>query len=158
MQNVNFHRRGHFARDCNAKLMEYQSDEAKIARHEVDEDNTFLVMITEENYGSNQLLDSSCSSSKNAAKTRSEQNVMVTVRDGVQDSDEWYLDSGCSTHMTGRKDLFVKINQATKNKVKFTDDTTLAADGVSDVFIMKRDSGPSLITYVLYIPELNVIS
>ncbi|XP_058731653.1 uncharacterized protein LOC131603368 [Vicia villosa] len=119
----------------------------------------------EENCGTNKLLDSSnrsyklldnnCNSSKNAAETRSEQNVMVTFQDGVQGSDEWYLDYGFSTHMTGRKDWFVKINQATKNEVKFADDTTLAVDGVGDVLIIRRDGGHSLIRDVLYIFEIK---
>lgn len=61
------------------------------------------------------------------------------------------MDSGCSTHMMGRKDWFVKTNRAMKNKVKFTDDTTLADDGIDDVLIMRRDDGHSLIKYVLYI-------
>ena len=55
-------------------------------------------------------------------------------------------------HMISRKDLFVKINQATKNRVKFADDTTLADDIVGDVLIMKKDGSHSLIKYVLYIP------
>ena len=49
----NCHRLGHFARDYNVKSRENQSDEAKVARQEVDDDNTLLVMITEENYGNN---------------------------------------------------------------------------------------------------------
>jgi hypothetical protein len=32
-----------------------------------------------------------------------------------------------------------------KNKVKFTDDTTLAADGIRDGLIMRRNNGYSLI-------------
>ncbi|XP_058732918.1 uncharacterized protein LOC131604499 [Vicia villosa] len=49
----------------------------------------------------------------------------------------------------------VKINRATKNKVKFAEDTTLEADGVSDVLIMKRDCGHSLIKDVLFIPGIK---
>ena len=51
--------------------------------------------------------------------------------------------------MRDRKGWFVKINQATENKVKFADDTTLAADGINDV--LKRDGGHSLIKYVFYV-------
>ncbi|XP_050916184.1 uncharacterized protein LOC127131298 [Lathyrus oleraceus] len=80
---------------------------------------------------------------------------IVTVRDGVQGSDEWYLGSGCSTHMTGRKDWFVKINQVTRSRVRFADKTTLAADGVGDVLIMRKDGGNSLIKDVLYIPGIK---
>ena len=49
----------------------------------------------------------------------------------------------------------MRINQATKNRVRFADDTTLAADGVGDVLIMKKDVSHSLIKYVLYIPGIR---
>lgn len=65
------------------------------------------------------------------------------------------MDSWCSTHMTGRKDLFVKIKCAMKNKVQFTDDTTLAVDEISVVLIMRRDDVHSLIKEVLYISGIK---
>lgn len=65
------------------------------------------------------------------------------------------MDSGCSTHITGKKDWFVKINCAMKNKVKFADDIILAAGGIGDVLIMRRDGGYSLIKDVLYIPGIK---
>ena len=103
---------GHFVKECNVKSKENQGDEAKVARQEVDDDNTLLVMIIEENYGMEKLLDnnssncqklgSSVCSAENYAKTHSERNTMVTIRDGTQGSSDWYLNSGCSMHMTGR--------------------------------------------------------
>ncbi|XP_073225527.1 uncharacterized protein [Cicer arietinum] len=156
---------GHFARECRAKPRENYADEAKVARQDVDYDNTVLVMIMEENYDIKEVLDNNCDkrklfdnnycSAEKTAKTHSEKSAMVTVQDGVQGRNEWYLDSGCSTHMTGRKDWFVKINQATRSRVKFADDTTLATDGVGDVLIMRRDGGHSLIKDVLYIPGIK---
>lgn len=70
------------------------------------------------------------------------------------------MDSGCSTHMRGRKDWFVKINRAMKNKVKFMDDTTLMVDDISDILIMGRDGGHYFIKDVLYILGIkcNLIS
>lgn len=56
----------------------------------------------------------------------------------------------CPTHMTGRKDLFVKINQAMKNKVKIANASTLAAEEIGDVSIKQRNGHP-LIKDVLYI-------
>nr|XP_004509502.1 uncharacterized protein LOC101510098 [Cicer arietinum] len=134
---------GHFARECRAKPRENHTDEAKVARQDVDYDNTVLVMIMKENYVIKEVLDNNCDkrklmdnnycSAEKSAKTHSKKSAMVTVRDGVQGRNEWYLDSGCSTHMTGRKDWFIKINQATRSRVKFADDTTLAADGIGDI-------------------------
>lgn len=42
-----------------------------------------------------------------------------------------------------------------KNKVKFADDTTLAAEGISDVSIKRMDDGYSLINDVLYTPGIK---
>ncbi|XP_050888925.1 uncharacterized protein LOC127094097 [Lathyrus oleraceus] len=156
---------GHFTNSCRGKSNENHNNEVKVAREEVDDEDTLLVMITEGSYGitdvpgssyrSESLRDSSCIVPENSEKMHSDQNVLVTVRDGVQGRDEWYLDSGCSTHMTGRKDWFVQINQAAKSKVKFADDTTLSAEGVGDVLIGKRNGGHSRIKHVLYIPGIK---
>ncbi|XP_050898040.1 uncharacterized protein LOC127104946 [Lathyrus oleraceus] len=156
---------GHFANSCRGKSNENHNNEAKVAREEVDDEDTLLVMITEGSYGitdvlgssysSDSLRDSSCTVPENSEKIHSDRNALVTVRDGVQGRDEWYLDSGCSTYMTGRKDWFVQINQAAKSKVKFADDTTLSAEGVGDVLIRKRNGGHSKIKDVLYIPGIK---
>ncbi|XP_050914577.1 uncharacterized protein LOC127129435 [Lathyrus oleraceus] len=140
---------------------------AKVVREEVDDEDTLLVMITEESYGitdvpgsnysSDSLRDSGCTVLENSKKTHSDRSALVTVRDGVQGRDEWYLDSGCSTYMTGRKDWFVQINQAAKSKVKFADNTTLSVEGVGDVLIRKRNGGHSRIKDVLYIPGIKCI-
>ncbi|XP_050890817.1 uncharacterized protein LOC127096266 [Lathyrus oleraceus] len=105
---------GHFANSCRGKSNENHNNEAKVAREEVDDEDTLLVMITEESYGitdvpgsnysSDSLRDSSCTVPENSEKPHSDRSALVTVRDGVQGRDEWYLDSGCSIHMTGRKD------------------------------------------------------
>lgn len=47
-----------------------------------------------------------------------------------------------------------------KNKVKFSDDTTLETEGVNDVSIERRDAKQYLINDVLYIPgiKFNLLS
>ena len=64
---------------------------------------------------------------------------MVTTREEERFKDQWYLDSGCSSHMSGRKDWFVNIKPSMKNMVKFANDNTLAAEGFGDVLIMRKD-------------------
>ncbi|GAU30308.1 hypothetical protein TSUD_385290 [Trifolium subterraneum] len=103
-----------------------------------------------------------CNASKpqdeDAKMVKQEENevlLMVTLKEEIEsDKDQWYLDTGCSTHMTGRKDWFVKINQTAKGKVKFADDSTLAAIGTGDVSIKKKNGGSALISDVLYIPDI----
>ncbi|XP_050884870.1 uncharacterized protein LOC127087999 [Lathyrus oleraceus] len=87
-------------------------------------------------------------------RVHKKEDAMMSLK-GVHCSEEWYLDSGCLTHMTGRKDWFVKINRAMKNKVKFADDTILMVDEIDDVLIMIRDDGYSLIKDVWYILRIK---
>ena len=56
--------------------------------------------------------------------------LMVTIRDEEEFKDQWYLNSGCSSHMFGRKDWFVNLKPSMKNMVKFANDNTLAAEGI----------------------------
>lgn len=37
--------------------------------------------------------------------------LMVTTREEETAVDFWYLDTGCSTHMTGRKDWFINLDE-----------------------------------------------
>ena len=80
---------------------------------------------------------------------------MVTTRDEERFQDQWYLDSGCSSHMTGRKDWFVNIKPSMTNMVKFVNDNTLVAEGIGDVLIMRKDGKRSVISNVLYIPGMK---
>ena len=52
--------------------------------------------------------------------------------------------------MSGRKDWFVNIKPLMKNMVKFANDNTLAAEGVGDVLIMRKDGKRSVVSNVLY--------
>ncbi|XP_058768102.1 uncharacterized protein LOC131641814 [Vicia villosa] len=79
---------GHFQAKCGAKQLESKGDEVKVARQEVDDEATLLMMITDECDDMTEVLDSSCksrdsscSSAENATVLSSEQNVMISVRD-----------------------------------------------------------------------------
>ena len=51
--------------------------------------------------------------------------LMVTTQiEGASDNC-WYLDTGCSTHMTGRREWFLNLDQSVKSQVKFADDRIL---------------------------------
>jgi len=99
--------------------------------------------------------DNSEDDAKFARQDDDEVLLMVTTTEEANSGDMWYLDTGCSTHMTGRRDWFVKINSTSKSKVKFADDSTLSAEGIGEVLIKKKDGGQSLISEVLYIPGMK---
>ena len=41
----------------------------------------------------------------------------------------WYLDTGASSHKTGKKAFFHNIDENTKGKVKFGDGSTISYEG-----------------------------
>ncbi|XP_058759024.1 uncharacterized protein LOC131632256 [Vicia villosa] len=61
---------GHFQAKCGAKQLETKGDEAKVARQEVDDEATLLMMITDECEGMTEVLDSSCKSRDSSCKLR----------------------------------------------------------------------------------------
>ena len=81
--------------------------------------------------------------------------LMVTTRDKEKFKDQCYLDSGCPSHMFGRKDWFVNLKPSMKNMVEFANDNTLAAKGIGDVLIIRKYDKRSVIYNLLYIPGVK---
>lgn len=48
---------------------------------------------------------------------------MVTTNSDQHSIGSWYLDTGCSNHMTGHKEWFVEIDDQVKCRVKFADNS-----------------------------------
>ena len=48
------------------------------------------------------------------------------------------LDSGCSNHMTGNKDLVANLDQSMKTEVKLGTDKTMDVDGKGVINIMTK--------------------
>jgi len=94
--------------------------------------------------------------------TSDSEAVMLMARISCEDAADtaWYLDSGCSTHMTGRKEWFVKMNEAANGRIKFADNRSLVAEGSGRVVLRGNDGREVVIEEVLYVPGLktNLIS
>ncbi|XP_014511744.1 uncharacterized protein LOC106770448 [Vigna radiata var. radiata] len=67
----------------------------------------------------------------------------------------WYLDSNCSTHMTGRKDWFVRMQGVEHGKIIFADNSSLEAEGSGRVVLRGEDGREVVIEEVLYVPGLK---
>ncbi|GAU40628.1 hypothetical protein TSUD_190050 [Trifolium subterraneum] len=81
--------------------------------------------------------------------------LMVTIKDDSDYSDKWYLDSGCSIHMSRRKEWFTSLRSTQNSQVRFANNNTMAAKGMSDVSIKRKDGKYSMISNVLYIPGIK---
>lgn len=64
--------------------------------------------------------------------------LMITTAEGAPASDVWYLDSGCSNHMTGHKGWLTDFNSNKKTSVKLADSRSLMVEGMSNIVIQKR--------------------
>ena len=81
---------------------------------------------------------------------------MIATKDSDKATNtEWYLDTGCSNHMTGRKDWLVDLDESVKKNVRFADNSTVKAEGLGRVLIQRKDGKRSSINEVLYVPTMH---
>ena len=59
--------------------------------------------------------------------------VMVAVADNHVESKIWFLDLGCSNHMTGQKVWLADFDESKKRKVKLVDHSSLQAEGTGNI-------------------------
>ncbi|XP_020239963.1 uncharacterized protein LOC109818844 [Cajanus cajan] len=81
--------------------------------------------------------------------------MATTVQAEGLEGNSWYLDTGCSTHMTRRKDWFASLDELIKSKVKFADARVLMAEGVGKITVKKKKGDQVLIIDVLFVPGLK---
>lgn len=97
------------------------------------------------------------------ADGESETDEVVLMADLVdEDSEEvmWYLDTGCSNHMSGNRASFVNLDDTVKSSIRFGDNRMVKDEGIGSVRIRKNDGKLCTITDVLYVPSMksNLIS
>ncbi|XP_019450621.1 PREDICTED: uncharacterized protein LOC109352893 [Lupinus angustifolius] len=82
-------------------------------------------------------------------------NLMVTNTATRSHSELWYLDSGCSNHMTNHKEWLKDFDSTKKSRVKFADDSSLSAEGAGSVVIMRKNGSKAIVSNVLYVPKMK---
>lgn len=105
---------GHFADECKAGSKHHRKkngDEAHLAHDDSDSEPDPVVLMT----------TADC--------------------DPATNPDSWYLDTGCSNHMTCRKEWLTDLDTSKRSKVRFADFSFVNAEGIGNVAIKKRDGG-----------------
>lgn len=51
----------------------------------------------------------------------------------------WYLDSGCSNHLIGNKNWFIKLNELVKKVIKFADGNHVTSGGKENIYVFRND-------------------
>ncbi|KAA0040691.1 integrase [Cucumis melo var. makuwa] len=66
----------------------------------------------------------------------------------------WYLNSGCSNHMTENRSIFVALDESFQSEVKTGDNTRLQVKGQGDILV-KTKKGKKRVTNVFYVAGLK---
>ncbi|KAK8913590.1 hypothetical protein KSP39_PZI024172 [Platanthera zijinensis] len=79
---------------------------------------------------------------------------------GTTMSDVWYLDSGCSNHMTNNKDAFILLDETSKSQVILGDGTTKEIYGKGTIAIKSKSGNLKYVPEVQFVPDLaqNLLS
>lgn len=83
----------------------------------------------------------------------SEPVVLMTTEgpDPAANSYSWYLDTGCSNHMTCCKEWLTNLDPTKKSKVRFADFNTVTTEGIGPIAIKRRDGKLAVIQDVMYV-------
>ena len=64
----------------------------------------------------------------------------------------WYLDTGCSSHMCGDKSAFSTLDESFRDNVKFGDNSKVSVMGKGQVTIQTKGNITQTIFNVLFVP------
>ena len=72
----------------------------------------------------------------------------------------WYLDTGATNHMTGRREFFSIVDESTISSVKFGDNSRIQIRGKGEIEVNKKDGSTLRLCNVLFIAKLeaNILS
>ena len=94
-------------------------------------------------------------------KTDEKETLFLAQKEGdCGQTNSWYLDSGTSNHMCGRKDMFVELDESVSRNVSFGDDSNVAVKGRGNILIRLKDGRHQFISNVYYVPYMksNILS
>ncbi|XP_004510950.1 uncharacterized protein [Cicer arietinum] len=123
------------------KKKKKDEDEACAAQEDDSDSNTVLLMATtnEERFS----LDSGTVL------------LMASTNEEHFSSQLWFLDAGCSNHMTSHKEPLMDIDTSRRSKIRFADDRTLEVEGAGNMVIRRRNGKTMVIENVLYVPRMK---
>lgn len=69
----------------------------------------------------------------------------------TDESCNWYLDTGCLNHMTGRREWLVDLDSSIKSCMGFAENSTIMAEGIGRVLITYKNGKIAYMDDVLYV-------
>lgn len=111
-------------------------------------------------YKDKKLGESSSSRGDKATCADYESMFMVHTKIELPQPSVWLLDSGCSSHMTGKKELFQKLDETQKHVVKLGDNKEIQVAGKGSIAVTTQHGETKLNHNVQFVPNLahNLLS
>ena len=69
--------------------------------------------------------------------------------------DKWYLDTGCSNHMCGKRELFSHLDESVRGEVNFGNKAKVSIMGKGKVLIRLKNGSHEHISDVFFVPSLH---
>jgi len=85
----------------------------------------------------------------------SEQDLLMVTTNCDEDGSCWYLDTGCSNHVTENRVWLIDLDLSVKSGVRFADNSTILAEGFGKVLIMINDGKKTFMLDVLYVLSMK---
>ncbi|KZV18661.1 hypothetical protein F511_40615 [Dorcoceras hygrometricum] len=85
---------------------------------------------------------------------------MALMEHGKDEQVVWFIDSGCSNHMTGMKEMFRELDETQRRVIRLGNNKQIQVEGKGTVEVKSVFGKSKLISNVLYAPELahNLLS
>ncbi|GKV17840.1 hypothetical protein SLEP1_g28296 [Rubroshorea leprosula] len=81
--------------------------------------------------------------------------LMVTSTNEASNYHTWFLDTGCTNHMCGKKEFFVDLDESYRSKVKFAYESTIPVMGKGRILIKLKNGDHNYISDVFYMPDMK---
>lgn len=89
------------------------------------------------------------------SKDDATEQLFYTCSSSKEKEGVWYIDSGCSNHMTGVKQNFISLDESFKSNVKLGDGKYVKAEGKGEIAVQSKQGSTKFIKDVLYVPSLS---
>ncbi|XP_027359769.1 uncharacterized protein LOC113868411 [Abrus precatorius] len=120
-------------------------------------DEQVLKITHDDRFGTSRGRGHSHGNSRGRGREAKDELLLVTYEETTQSvqEEDWFLDSGCSNHMTGNKLWFTEVKEeGFSRSVKLGNNTTMAVTAKGSIQVQINGTS-HVITDVYYVPELK---